>query len=128
MFPRDRKSPFAQRALDALRLTRSFLLLEDDNRVDWEVDRNERVLPVHPHRAPLRGRAGERRPGRPAPAQQVCVSPVGTLTPTARVTASPARTPRQELTGRAGRCSHVARGGVACRASGTAPDADADRG
>ena len=35
--------PFAQRALGALRLARSFLLLEDDYEVDWEVDQDERA-------------------------------------------------------------------------------------
>src|SRR5271169_1566676 len=41
MFPSSRTSALAQRALDALRLTRSFLLLEDDHDVDWEVDTGE---------------------------------------------------------------------------------------
>jgi len=55
MFP-SANSSLARRALDALRLTRSFLTLEDDYAVDWEVDRDEpsREAP-HPHRVPLRG-------------------------------------------------------------------------
>jgi hypothetical protein len=60
---------------------RSFLLLEDDYGVDWEVDQEERVGVDHPHRAPLQGRAAaarrnRRRPGQPAPPQHACVSPV----------------------------------------------------
>jgi hypothetical protein len=61
---------------------RSFLLLEDDNVVDWEVDRQgERIGVDHPHRAPLQGRAAaarrdRRRPGQPAPPKHVCLSPI----------------------------------------------------
>src|SRR5664280_3522333 len=55
MFPSSRTSTLAQRALGALRLTRSFLLLEDDYDVDWEVDRDEALTQAHPHRVPLRG-------------------------------------------------------------------------
>jgi hypothetical protein len=123
MFPHRRKSPFAQRALDALRLTRSFLLLEDDYRVDWEVDGDERVLPVHPHRAPLRGRAGERRPGRPAPAEQVCLSPVGARACARGATTSSARVPREQPRkepARAPRCARVGSDGDACEAPGAA--------
>jgi hypothetical protein len=70
-----RTSPIAQRTLGALDLARSFLLLEDDVLVDWEVDRNGHSQPVHPHRAPLRTRLVPRRPGSPAPAPQECISP-----------------------------------------------------
>jgi hypothetical protein len=61
---------------------RSFLLLEDDGRVDWEVDQDERVEVDHPHRAPLRERAAaatraRRRPGQTPPAPQICISPIG---------------------------------------------------
>ena len=75
MFSSLRTSPLAQRTLGALDLARSFLLLEDDHRVDWEVDRNEPFTPVHPHRAPLRRGSRPRRPGTiPAPRQD-CISP-----------------------------------------------------
>ncbi|HEV2974975.1 MAG TPA: hypothetical protein VGX69_08265 [Solirubrobacteraceae bacterium] len=82
MFARATTSKLAQRTLDALRLTRSFVLLEDDYDVDWEVDPNEPRAHDHPHRAPLRGpgrrsrRAHERRAGTPAPISAVCLSPV----------------------------------------------------
>jgi hypothetical protein len=75
MFPSLRTSTLAQRTLGALDLARSFLMLEDDYGVDWEVDRNEPFTPVHPHRAPLRRRFRARRPGEPAPARQDCISP-----------------------------------------------------
>jgi hypothetical protein len=60
---------------------RSFLLLEDDYGVDWEVDQEERIEVDHPHRAPLQGRAAaarreRRRPGQPAPPRHVCLSPL----------------------------------------------------
>lgn len=61
--------------LGALRLTRSFLLLEDDYS-DWEVDWNEPSGETHPHRAPLRGGFVRRRPGEPAQAPQLCLSPI----------------------------------------------------
>jgi hypothetical protein len=81
MFPSTNNSKLAQRTLGALRLTRSFLLLEDDHDVDWEVDRDEPVGQIHPHRVPLRGRmsrdrAASRRAGQPAPREHACVSPV----------------------------------------------------
>jgi hypothetical protein len=76
MFPFARTSTLAQRALDALRLTRSFLLLEDDHDVDWEVGQEEHFQAIHPHRAPLRGRRTARRPGQPAPVRHVCLCPV----------------------------------------------------
>jgi hypothetical protein len=74
MFSSLRTSPLAQRALGALDLARSFLMLEDDITVDWEVDWNEPFAPIHPHRVPLRRRS-DRRPGRTAPADQICITP-----------------------------------------------------
>jgi hypothetical protein len=76
MFPSLRTSPLAQRALGALDLARSFLLLEDDYAVDWEVDRDEPSPPIHPHRAPLRRRSTPRRPGGGLQVEHVCVSPI----------------------------------------------------
>ena len=82
MFPSHKNSTLAQRTLGALRLTRSFLLLEDDYDVDWEVDQDESMTQTHPHRAPLRGpgsrsrRLPERRPGEPIVASGHCLSPV----------------------------------------------------
>jgi len=76
MFPSTRTSTARQRALGALGLVRSFLLLEDDYDVDWEVDQDERAKVDHPHRAPLRGGLGRRRPGQLAHAPQHCISPV----------------------------------------------------
>jgi hypothetical protein len=84
MFSSLRTSPLAQRTLGALDLARSFLLLEDDARVDWEVDRNEHPEPVHPHRAPLRTRRSERRPGMAVPARNECISPTFYGQPVAR--------------------------------------------
>jgi hypothetical protein len=76
MFPSSNPS-LARRALGALRLTRSFLLLEDDYDVDWEVDWNEPSgETAHPHRAPLRGGFVRRRPGELATAPQLCLSPI----------------------------------------------------
>jgi hypothetical protein len=75
MFPSSCKSTLAQRALDALRVTRSFLLLEDDHDVDWEVDQDESTHAAHPHRAPLRGRGHDRRPGQLEPVAHHCLSP-----------------------------------------------------
>jgi hypothetical protein len=82
MFPHGRTSKLAQRALGALMLARSFLLLEDDHEVDWEVGQVERGHASHPHRAPLRGGlARRRRPGQLPAAVQVCLSPVGRAAP-----------------------------------------------
>jgi hypothetical protein len=75
MFSSLRTSLLAQRTLGALDLARSFLLLEDDHGVDWEVDRNEPFTPVHPYRTPLRRRSRARRPGEGAPARQDCITP-----------------------------------------------------
>jgi hypothetical protein len=85
MFPSHKNSTLAQRTLGALRLTRSFLLLEDDYDVDWEVDLDESLTQKHPHRASLRGpgsrsrRLPKRRPGEPIVAAGHCLSPVETL-------------------------------------------------
>ncbi|HSZ13771.1 MAG TPA: hypothetical protein VK790_07035 [Solirubrobacteraceae bacterium] len=76
MFPSSRTSAFRQRAFDALGRARSFLMLEDDYDVDWEVDQDELARIDHPHRAPLRGSLGRRRPGQLPHAPQVCISPV----------------------------------------------------
>jgi hypothetical protein len=81
MFPRG-TSTLGQRAFGALGLVRSFLLLEDDCRVDWEVDQDERIEVDHPHRAPLReqalaGQRIRRRPGQTPRPPQVCISPIG---------------------------------------------------
>jgi hypothetical protein len=81
MFPSARTSTIAQRALGAARLARSFLLLEDDYDVDWEVDQDQRDDLEHPHRAQLRNRAiarrlARRRPGQVQPHVQLCLSPV----------------------------------------------------
>jgi hypothetical protein len=106
MFASAKTSTLAQRTLGALRLTRSFLLLEDDYEVDWEVDRDEDLTQTHPHRAPLRGpgsrfrrAAPRRRLGEGAPAQNVCISPLNTTpghAPASRVRppCAPPRKPR----------------------------------
>ncbi len=81
MFPTAPRSKLAQRALGAVRVARSFLLLEDDYEVDWEVGQDEPRPAAHPHRAPLRRGYARRRPGQlPAPAQP-CLSPVGHVAP-----------------------------------------------
>ena len=82
MFAPQRTSKLAQRTLGALRLTRSFLLLEDDYEVDWEVDHDEPLTQQHPHQVPLCGpgrrsrRARDRRAGETPAAQAICLSPV----------------------------------------------------
>lgn len=77
MFSPAHTSKLAQRALGALRVARSFLLLEDDYSVDWEVDQDERTRVSHPHRAPLRGGCAQRRAGQLPARPQACLSPVG---------------------------------------------------
>jgi hypothetical protein len=84
MFASTKNSMLAQRTLGALRLTRSFLMLEDDYDVDWEVDLDEQLAQTtHPHRASLRGagrrsrRLAARRAGQAPRAWQHCLSPVG---------------------------------------------------
>jgi hypothetical protein len=76
MFPPKNTSKLAQRALGAVRVARSFLLLEDDYDVDWEVDQDARCHAPHPHRAPLRRGSAPRRPGQLHHASQHCISPV----------------------------------------------------
>src|ERR1700682_2511729 len=89
MFPLPRTSVPVQRALAAFRLTRSFLMLEDDYDVDWEVDANEPPADAHPHRVPLRGRTlvdrRDRRPAQVTPLTHTSPSPV-----TAPVASAPA--------------------------------------
>ena len=102
MFCSSPTPPLGQRLLGALRLARSFLLLEDDYEVDWEVDQDELAAPMgrglesdrsdrdesagdgydpaggnHPHRMALQSRLGPRRPGIVVPDEQVCLCPVG---------------------------------------------------
>ena len=83
---------FARRLFEGLHLIRSFLLLEDDYDVDWEVDqdkpiewpmcgsrlsaRNESDRGNHPHRVALSSRLGARRPGVPVPREHVCLCPL----------------------------------------------------
>jgi hypothetical protein len=86
MFPPTRTSTIRQRALGALGLARSFLLLEDDTAVDWEVGQDERVEVDHPHRAALRHRAierrlAQRRPGQGAARDHVCLCPISAAAP-----------------------------------------------
>jgi len=106
MFPRSTPPPLTRRARNALSLARSFLLLEDDYDVDWEVDQVEpgrgdacgradtpgeshepgprhvvgrhdtATADLHPHRRPLRRRSARVRAGQPAPAFQVCLCPL----------------------------------------------------
>ena len=87
-------STLVQRARGALSLTRSFLLLEDDDHpVDWEVDRenerigNEEPVWAHAHRRSLRGRRAARRPGQLRPRPQPCLCPIERTLPN-RVTAA----------------------------------------
>jgi hypothetical protein len=77
MFPSTPTSKLAQRTLGALRVARSFLLLEDDYAVDWEVGQVERARVPHPHRAALRGGCAPRRAGQLPARPQACLSPVG---------------------------------------------------
>ena len=95
MFCSSRKTGVPLRLMRTLQLVRSFLLLEDDYDVDWEVDQEEWTIEpspcswegsdgqcdgrrvVHPHRMALRSRLGARRPGIVASAEQVCLCPVG---------------------------------------------------
>jgi len=77
MFPAHPISKLAQRALGALRTAGSFLLLEDDHDVDWEVGQDQLGHVSHPHRAPLRGGFARRRPGQPPAPAHACLSPVG---------------------------------------------------
>lgn len=76
MFPPTPTTKLAQRALGALRVARSLLLLEDDYEVDWVLARDERTRVPHPHRAPLRGGCAQRRAGQVPARAQACLSPV----------------------------------------------------
>jgi len=105
MFGWSTPSPLTRRAHRSigrsLSLARSFLLLEDDYDVDWEVDQDESgrdrskidgisdrpargradvATEPHPHRAPLRRGFVPRRPDQPVPASHFCVSPVSPVT------------------------------------------------
>jgi hypothetical protein len=70
-------------ARDALALTRAFLLLEDDDPVDWEVGEEELAAAPHEptwapaHRAARRGWQTPRRGGQPAAPPQVCLCAKG---------------------------------------------------
>ncbi len=96
VFCSTRTSTLAQRAHRALSLTRAFLLLEDGDPVDWEVDQEELAATsneptwAHAHRwpnggfspkasvSPLRSlcrRRAPRRGGQPAPPPQPCLCP-----------------------------------------------------
>jgi hypothetical protein len=94
MFCSSSKPQVPRRLIRTLRLVRSFLLLEDDYDVDWEVDQEEHTERpgvvtgnrdgclddhegAHPHRMALRSRLSARRPGVVAGAEQVCLCPVG---------------------------------------------------
>jgi hypothetical protein len=81
-------STLTQRALAAAGMLRSFLLLEDDGRVDWEVDQDgEKRDDTQPRRAPLpasrrlKRPPRTRRPGEPSARPQVCLSPVADAPP-----------------------------------------------
>ncbi len=81
MFSSRRTSTLRRRTLGALGLLRSFLLLEDDYEVDWEVGQDELSEVDHPHRAALRARMlvdrpAHRRPGQLPQRSHVCLSPV----------------------------------------------------
>jgi hypothetical protein len=91
MFATATTSKLAQRSLGALRLTRSFLLLEDDYDVDWEVDSNEPLTQIHPHRVMLRGpgrrsrRCPSRRSGEVPSRGLACLTPVDDAKPHAPI-------------------------------------------
>lgn len=92
MFSSTDTPPFARRLVAALHLIRSFLLLEDDYDVDWEVDQDEPIesrsrgsrssggnetdQSDHPHRVALPSRTRVRRVGALAPREQVCLCPL----------------------------------------------------
>ena len=93
MFSSHDTPPLARRIFGALGTIRSFLLLEDDYNVDWEVDQEGHIeSPTcgsrlsarndadrgnhHPHRMALQSRLGDRRPGAGVPREQVCLCPL----------------------------------------------------
>jgi len=116
MFPRSTPFPLTRRARNALTLARSFLLLEDDYDVDWEVDQDEsgrdrsriegiferpareRASMGHPHRTILRGRSARARAGEPAQASQVCLCPVERPSPATARRLTSAKTGRPQAT------------------------------
>lgn len=105
MFPPSNTARVAPRLVGALRLIRSFLLLEDDYVHDWEVgqdeqrrgaggpfggdpdgpwhaaDREPAPVEAHPHPHSRRARVPqrERRPGAIAAREQVCACPLPPL-------------------------------------------------
>jgi len=102
MFSPTRTSPLRRRARNALGLARSFLLLEDDYEVDWEVGQDERSEVDHPHRAALAphaitDRLAHRRPGEPPAPPHPCLSPVN----------RPARSHQRRAVGREGQRGHA---------------------
>jgi hypothetical protein len=107
MFPSANTPRPKQRLHGALQLIRSFLLLEDDYDVDWEVDwdghlgatraptqmRRTPATSDHPHRIPLRIQRAARRPGAVVASEQVCLCPLPPLTGR-RASVAPANQPR----------------------------------
>ena len=72
-------STLTQRALAAAEAFRSFLLLEDDVRVDWEVDQARETRNADAQRAPLHARRltrppRKRRPGEAQATAHVCLA------------------------------------------------------
>jgi len=96
MFSPASKSKLAQRALGALRIAHSFLLLEDDYDVDWEVGQDGSRQASHPHRAPLRRGSRERRPGAAPAVDHQCLSPVAQRAPGDHGARSPRRQQRRQ--------------------------------
>ncbi len=85
MFSSLRRTPLAQRALGALDLARSFLLLEDDYAVDWEVDRGRAVRQdLTRTGSRCAGGTQTRRPGTVPAARQECISPTVSGRPATR--------------------------------------------
>jgi hypothetical protein len=81
-------SKLTQRALATAELLRSFLLLEDDRSVDWEVDRSrEREegqagrAALHEHARSLARPPRARRPGEAPARPQLCLSPIAGTPP-----------------------------------------------
>jgi hypothetical protein len=122
--------PPAQRLVGALRLIRSFLLLEDDYDVDWEVDRDELAnrhqdgrerartgiglsSAAHLHREPLRANGEERRrrrAGAVAGPDHVCLCALSDGDPSVDRRVSVSRSQRRRRTERGDRTSLGGRG------------------
>ena len=121
MFPRPRTFKPARHTLGAVRLIRSFLLLEDDYDVDWEVDRDEQPPAAHPHRTQLRGRgtAAPRRCGGLSQPTHLCLAPIEGLAP-----APPGRRPRPTEIQRIHRARTAAPGPACVTARPTGPPLD----